>query len=132
MELDLTEDSHARIVDVEGPIQPGIHIRLLLLAALLLSALALTLGVDLGSEGAGRTVSLDPLVCFYGLNSLLPLEGKPVQHKHLGSQKDTSDLAVVQSNTEEVQSAAPVHGRSGHVEREAGDGGIHENAEVVT
>lgn len=39
---------------------------------------------------------------------------------------------MVQSNAEEVQSAAPVHGRSGHIERETSDGGIHENSEVVS
>lgn len=34
------------------------YVRLLLLAALLLGALTLTLGVDLGSEGAEKSVSL--------------------------------------------------------------------------
>lgn len=34
-----------------------VHVRLLLLAALLLSALALAFGVDLGREGAGVPVS---------------------------------------------------------------------------
>lgn len=103
------------------------HVRLLLLGTL-----AVTLGIDLGSEGAERTVSLASRI---GQNAeqnlLLPLQGKPVHHKDLGSQKKTSYLALVQSNAEEVQGASPVHGRASHVEREAGDGCIHENAKVV-
>lgn len=63
---------------------------------------------------------------------LLPLKGEPVQHKDLGCQKETSDLALVQSKAEEVQGAAPIHGRASHVEREAGDGGIHEDTKIVT
>lgn len=63
---------------------------------------------------------------------LLPLKGKPVQHKDLGGQKDTSNLALVKSDAEEVQGAAPVHGRAGDVEREASDGCIHEDTKVVT
>lgn len=72
-----------------------------------------------------------------GINSegwhslLLPLQSEPVHHKDLGSQKKTSHLALVQSNAQEVQGASPVHGRAGHVEREAGDGSIHEDSKVV-
>lgn len=40
---------------------------------------------------------------------LLPLQGEPVQHKDLGGQKETSNLALVQSNAKEVQGATPVH-----------------------
>lgn len=110
---------------------PGIYSwRLLLLAALLLGTLALTLGVDLSSEGAidsqfsSRNASnIDYL--------LFPAKSEPVQDKDLGSQKNTRNLAVVQCNTKEVQGATPVHRRAGYVEREPGDGSIHENAEVV-
>lgn len=38
---------------------------------------------------------------------------------------------MIQSNAEEVQSATPIHWRSGHVEREASDGSVHENTKVV-
>lgn len=98
--------------------------------ALLLSAFTLTLGIDLGSERAVETVSRF-LEITTAENLLLPLQSEPVQHKDLSSQKNTSYLALVQSNTEEVQSATPVHRRGCHVEREAGNRSIHENAEVV-
>ena len=39
---------------------------------------------------------------------------------------------MVQGNTEKVQSAAPVHRRPGHIEGEAGDGGVHEDTKVIT
>lgn len=39
---------------------------------------------------------------------------------------------MVQSNTEEVESAAPVHRRASHVEGETGDRSVHEDTEVVT
>lgn len=84
---------------------------LLLLAARLLSTLTLTLGIDLGGEGAGGiVVSLEETKSVTRGYILLPLQGEPVQHKDLGCQKETGNLALVQSNAEEVQSAAPVHG----------------------
>lgn len=82
--------------------------RLLLLAALLLSALTLTLGIDLGSEGTDESVSLF-LELMTAENLLLPLQSEPIQHKDLSSQKNTGHLALVKSNTEKVQSATPVH-----------------------
>lgn len=39
---------------------------------------------------------------------------------------------MVQSNTEEVQSATPVHWRASHIEGKAGDRCVHEDTEVVT
>src|SRR4051794_30149389 len=106
---------------------------LLLLAARLLSTLPLTLGINLGGEGAGEiAVSLDQTNSVIRGYILLPLQGEPVQHKDLGCQKETGNLALVQSNSEEVQSAAPVHGGAGHVEWEAGNRGIHEDTKVVT
>lgn len=63
---------------------------------------------------------------------LLPLQSEPVHHKDLGSQEKASHLALVQSNTQEVQSASPVHGRAGDVEREASDRSIHEDSKIVT
>lgn len=71
-----------------------------LLAALLLRALALALGIDLGSEWARRdmTISVDSRGCVYGEaweNSLLPLKGEPVQHKDKSGQEDARNLAVV-------------------------------------
>ena len=106
------------------------YIRLQSFTALLLSAFALTLGVDLGSERAVESVS-QLLEIMTAENLLLPLQSEPVQHKDLSSQKNTGYLAMVQSNTEEVQSATPVHRRASHVEWEAGNWSIHENTEIV-
>lgn len=63
---------------------------------------------------------------------LLPLQGKPVDNEDLEGQQETSHLAMVQSNTQEVQGASPVHGRASDIEWESGNGSIHEDAEVVT
>lgn len=63
---------------------------------------------------------------------LLPLESKPVQDEDLGRQCDPSHLAVVKSDSQEVQGASPVHGGAGDVERKASDGGIHQDSEVVS
>lgn len=65
-------------------------------------------------------------------NLLFPLESEPVHHKDLGSQKKTCHLALVKSNSKEIQGASPVHRRASHVEREAGDRSIHEDTKVVT
>jgi hypothetical protein len=63
---------------------------------------------------------------------LLPLKGKPVQNKDPSRQNEAGHLARVEGDAQEVQSATPVHGGPGDVEREAGDRGIHENAEIIT
>lgn len=62
---------------------------------------------------------------------LLPLESEPVQDEDLGRQEDTRHLALVESNAQEVQSTAPVHGGTSNVEGEAGDRRIHQDTEVV-
>lgn len=67
-----------------------------------------------------------------GGHLLLPPESKPVQDKDLGRQNDPSHLAVVQSNSQEVQGASPVHRRTGHVEGKASDGGVHQDPKVVS
>lgn len=63
---------------------------------------------------------------------LLPPESKPVQDEDLGRQDDPGHLAVVESNSQEVQGASPVHRRAGHVERKPRDGGIHQDSKVVS
>lgn len=70
--------------------------------------------------------------CLSDADLLLPAKSEPVEHKDLGSQENSSDFAVVQSDSEEVQGAAPVHWRASHVEGEAGDRSVHEDTEVVT
>ena len=107
------------------PANPGIHPWRLLL----LGTRTLTLSVDLSSEGARYGQFSYSML--QNDHLLFPAKSEPVQDKYLGRQKNTSNLAVVQRNTEEVQSATPVHRRAGNVERESGDGGVHENTEVV-
>jgi len=63
---------------------------------------------------------------------LLPLKSEPVQDEDLGRQGNPSHLTVVKSDSQEVQGASPVHGRAGDVEREASDGGIHQDSEVIS
>lgn len=63
---------------------------------------------------------------------LLPLESEPVQNEDLGRQKDASHLTVVKGDSQEVQSASPIHRRTGDVEGKARDGGIHQDTEVVS
>lgn len=65
------------------------------------------------------------------VNLLLPLQGKPVEDKNLESQKQAGDFAVVQRSRQEAHRAAPVHGGAGHIERKAGDGGVHQDTKVV-
>lgn len=63
---------------------------------------------------------------------LLPLESEPVQDEDLSRQGNPSHLTVIKSHSQEVQGASPVHGRAGDIEREASDGGIHQDSEVVS
>lgn len=63
---------------------------------------------------------------------LLPLQSKPIHNKDLSRQKDPCHSAFIQSNTEEVQSAPPIHRRPGDVERKTSNRRIHQNAKVIT
>jgi hypothetical protein len=63
---------------------------------------------------------------------LLPLESEPVYNEDLRSEQEAGDLAIVESHTQKVQGAAPVHRGTSNIEWEAGDGSIHEDAEIVS
>lgn len=63
---------------------------------------------------------------------LLPLKSKPVQNEHLGGQEDSGNFALVECNTQEIQGASPIHRGASDIEREASDGGIHENTEIIS
>jgi hypothetical protein len=64
-------------------------------------------------------------------NLLFPLQSKPVEDKNLQSQKQTGGFTVVQRSPQEAHRAAPVHGGARHIERKAGDRGVHQDAKVV-
>lgn len=85
----------------------------LLLSGLSSGSLALPLGVDARSEG------------------ILEPQGQDVNDQHLKGQQNTSRLAVEQGASEEAHGRAPVHGRAGDVEGEAGDHLVHQDAKVV-
>lgn len=62
---------------------------------------------------------------------LFPLEGEIVHRENLSRQEQACDFARVQSNSQEAQCAAPIHGGASDVEGESGHGGIHQDAKVV-
>ena len=63
---------------------------------------------------------------------LFPPKSEPIQDEDLGRQNDARHLAPIESDSQEVQSASPVHGGTGDAEGESGDGGIHQDTKVVS
>lgn len=80
---------------------------------LLGSELSVSLGVNLAGEG------------------LFELEGNGVHERDKGGDEQTRGLGVPQRRRQETQRGAVVHGVVGHVEGEARDPLVHENAKVV-
>lgn len=66
------------------------------------------------------------------INLLLPSQCKPIEHKHLKRQQQTGNLSIVQRSTQEAQRATPVHGGTSHIERESSNGGVHQDAKVIS
>ena len=64
-------------------------------------------------------------------NSLLKPQRDQIHNQHLNCKQHPSRFPVENGSTEKAESAPVVHGRTGDVEREAGDGLIHKNTKVV-
>lgn len=65
------------------------------------------------------------------VDSLFPLQGNPIQDKDLGGQQKPCYFSIIQGDRKETHGTTPVHGSAGDIEWKAGDGSIHQDAEVI-